>query len=180
MATTGYGYDDNGRATLDAVFADALCAPAALVRPHFMNGTHAIACALYGALRAGDTLLCATDLPYDTLRPVISGDGCGSLKDYGVSFAVTPLCEPDGGYDAARHLDRLRADCGGFIPPPRCCSARAGIRCARLCPSRLSGARRGDRRKARRQSSSSTTATASLPKSANRTRPAAPISSAAL
>ena len=79
MATTGYGYDDNGRATLDAVFAGALCAPAALVRPHFMNGTHAIACALYGALRAGDTLLCATDLPYDTLRPVVSGDGCGSL-----------------------------------------------------------------------------------------------------
>ncbi len=116
MATTGYGYDDNGRATLDAVFADALCAPAALVRPHFMNGTHAIACALYGALRAGDTLLCATDLPYDTLRPVISGDGCGSLKDYGVSFAVTPLCEPNGGYDAARHLDRLRADCRRLHP----------------------------------------------------------------
>lgn len=116
MATTGYGYDDNGRITLEKVFADALCAPAALVRPHFANGTHAIACALYGALRAGDTLLCATDLPYDTLRPVLYGENCGSLKDYGIDYAVTALCEADGGYDHAAHLARLRADARRIQP----------------------------------------------------------------
>lgn len=116
MPTTGYGYDDNGRITLDKVFADALGAPAALVRPHFMNGTHAIACALYGALRCGDTLLCASDLPYDTLRPVIFGDGGGSLKDYGVKAEVTRLCEEDGTYDFDAHLARLRADCKRIRP----------------------------------------------------------------
>lgn len=116
MATTGYGYDDNGRITLDAVFADALCAPAALVRPHFMNGTHAIACALYGALRAGDTLLCATGLPYDTLRPVIFGEGCGSLKDYGVQTEVADFLEPDESFDPAAHAERLRLACRSIRP----------------------------------------------------------------
>lgn len=116
MATTGYGYDDNGRMTLDAVFAEALCAPAALVRPHFMNGTHAIACALYGVLRAGDTLLCATGLPYDTLRPVLFDQGGGSLKDYGVQTAVTEFCESDDSYDPIRHAERLEKDCQELHP----------------------------------------------------------------
>ena len=66
--TTGYGYDDLGRETLEKVYADVFGAEAALVRTTFVNGTHAIACALYGALQPGDTILAVTGAPYDTLH----------------------------------------------------------------------------------------------------------------
>ena len=81
VGTTGYGYDDRGRDTLDKVFAAAVGAQDALCRPHFLSGTHALAVALFGVLRAGDTLFAATGRPYDTLGGVIGRDGskCGSL-----------------------------------------------------------------------------------------------------
>ncbi|MBQ5973231.1 MAG: methionine gamma-lyase family protein, partial [Oscillospiraceae bacterium] len=107
--TTGYGYDDKGRDALERVFARVFGAERALVRPHFINGTHAIACGLYGALRGGETLLCATGLPYDTLIPVVFGDEGGSLREYGVTTEVTELTEPDGRFDAAAHLARVEA-----------------------------------------------------------------------
>ncbi len=107
--TTGYGYDDAGRDTLSAVFADALGAPAAIVRSQFFNGTHTIACALYGLLRPGDMFLCATGLPYDTLRPVLYGETGGSLKELGVNYCVAELCEPDGSFDAEAHIARVIA-----------------------------------------------------------------------
>ena len=87
--TTGYGYDDLGRETLDKVWARVFGAESALVRVNFVNGTHAIASALFAAVRPGDTLLSVMGAPYDTLRTVIgiSGSAHGSLRDYGVAYA---------------------------------------------------------------------------------------------
>ena len=77
--TTGYGYDDLGRETLETVYTKVFGAQAALVRTTFVNGTHAIACALYGALRPGDVMLSLTGAPYDTLQTAITGRGEGPL-----------------------------------------------------------------------------------------------------
>ena len=81
--TTGYGYDDQGRDALDAIYADIFGAEDALVRIQFVNGTHAIASALYGVLRPGDVLVSAVGAPYDTLLGVIgvSDKGPGSLRE---------------------------------------------------------------------------------------------------
>ena len=86
--TTGYGYDDLGRETLDKVWARVFGAESALVRIGFVNGTHAIASAIFAALRPGDTLLSTMGAPYDTLRTAIgiSGDAFGSLRFYGVGY----------------------------------------------------------------------------------------------
>ena len=94
--TTGYGYNDKGRDTLDAVYADVMGTKSALVRAGFVNGTHAITAALFAALRPGQTLLSVTGAPYDTLRGVIgiSGNNRGSLKEYGINYAQIGL---DGG-----------------------------------------------------------------------------------
>lgn len=98
--STGYGYNDRGREVLDAVYSDVFGAEAALVRPHFVSGTHTIGCALFGVLRPGDELLYITGRPYDTLHKVIGkpGDGTGSLQDFGVAYREVPLLE-DGGLD---------------------------------------------------------------------------------
>lgn len=86
--TTGYGYNDLGRDTLDQIYAEIFGAEDALVRIQFVNGTHAIASALYGALKPGDTLLSAVGAPYDTLLSVIgvTGNEPGSLKEYGIGY----------------------------------------------------------------------------------------------
>ena len=96
--TTGYGYDDLGRETLEKVYARVFGAEAALVRTTFVNGTHAIACALYGALQPGDTILSVTGAPYDTLHTAITGSGRGSLAAYGVRYRQLELAA-DGGLD---------------------------------------------------------------------------------
>ena len=98
--STGYGYNDRGREILDLVYADVFGAEAALVRPHFVSGTHTISCALFGVLRPGDELLYVTGRPYDTLHKVIGkpGDRTGSLQDWGVIYSEVPLQE-DGGLD---------------------------------------------------------------------------------
>ncbi len=98
--TNGYGYGDDGRDKLDAVFAQILGTEDALVRHNFVNGTHAITTALFGILRTGDTLLSLTGEPYDTIQGVIKGDGIGSLRDFGVSFDMVKLL-PDGTPDYA-------------------------------------------------------------------------------
>lgn len=99
-SSTGYGYNDRGREILDEIYADIFGAQAALVRPHFVSGTHAIATALYGVLRPGDHLLYITGTPYDTLHKVIGeeGDGLGSLRDLGIAYSEVELL-PDGGVD---------------------------------------------------------------------------------
>lgn len=94
--TTGYGYDDLGRDTLDKVFAKVFGAEDALVRHNFISGTHTISTALFGVLRTGDTLAAITGKPYDTLEEVIGicGEaGNGSLKDYGVEYEEVELRE---------------------------------------------------------------------------------------
>ena len=97
--TTGYGYDDLGRDKLDEIYAQIFGTEAALVRIQFVNGTHAIACALFGALKAGDVLVSAVGAPYDTLLGVIGAadKGHGSLKDYGVEYRQVDLVndQPD-------------------------------------------------------------------------------------
>lgn len=92
-ASTGYGYGDRGREVLDRVFADAVGAEAALVRHNFVSGTHALTVALFGILRPGDTMLCVTGRPYDTLIGVlgINGPSPGSLADFGVGYEEVPL-----------------------------------------------------------------------------------------
>ena len=93
--TTGYGYDDIGRDTLDRVFARALMAQKALVRPQFVNGTHAIFTALAGLVEPGDRIISITGDPYDTLLEAIGvhGDAPNSLKRMGVSFQSIALTQ---------------------------------------------------------------------------------------
>ncbi|ULO09989.1 methionine gamma-lyase family protein [Paenibacillus sp. 19GGS1-52] len=91
--STGYAYNDRGREVLDLVYADVFGAEAALVRPHFASGTHTISTALFGVLRPGDELLYITGRPYDTLHKVVgkSGDGTGSLADFGITYREVAL-----------------------------------------------------------------------------------------
>ena len=95
--STGYGYGDAGRDKLDRIYADIFGAEDAIVRHTFTCGTHTLAVALFGILRPGDTMLCVTGTPYDTIHSVIgiSGEGMGSLKDFGVNYAQVDL-GPDG------------------------------------------------------------------------------------
>lgn len=91
--TTGYGYDDLGRETLDKIYAQVFGAEAALVRINFVNGTHALTAAMFATVKPGDTILAATGMPYDTLRSAIgiSGSCHGSLKFYGIDYAQVDL-----------------------------------------------------------------------------------------
>lgn len=93
--TTGYGYDDLGRDTLDLIFADLFHTEDALVRVQFVNGTHAISCALFGALKPGDVLVSAVGAPYDTMLGVIGvvDKGPGSLKSYGIEYRQVDLVD---------------------------------------------------------------------------------------
>ena len=93
--TTGYGYDDLGRDKLDEIYAGLFGTEDALVRLQFVNGTHAITCALFGALKAGDVLVSAVGAPYDTLLGVVGAvdKGHGSLKDYGVEYRQVELMD---------------------------------------------------------------------------------------
>lgn len=93
VSSTGYGYGDRGRETLDKVWAQVFGAEDALVRHNFTCGTHTLATALFGVLRPNDKMLCVTGTPYDTIHNVIgiSGEGMGSLKDFGVSYDEIPL-----------------------------------------------------------------------------------------
>ncbi|MBB6638333.1 aminotransferase class I/II-fold pyridoxal phosphate-dependent enzyme [Cohnella thailandensis] len=92
-SSTGYGYNDRGREVLDEVYAEVFGAESAIVRPHFVSGTHTIGIALFGVLRPGDEIVFVTGKPYDTLHKVLGhpGDGTGSLADWGVGFTFVPL-----------------------------------------------------------------------------------------
>ena len=130
--TTGYGYNDKGRETLDRVFADVMGTHSALVRAGFVNGTHAITSALFAALRPGKTLLSATGLPYDTVRSAIglTGGYSGSLKDFSIGYKQVEL-GADGKPDLAAIQAALREDrdIGAvFVQRSRGYSARRGLR----------------------------------------------------
>ena len=104
LGTTGYGYNDLGRDTLEEVYADIFKAEDALVRPQITCGTHALALALMSNLRPGDELLSPVGKPYDTLEEVIgirdkgNGHSSGSLKEYGVTYRQVDLKE-NGDFD---------------------------------------------------------------------------------
>ena len=99
LGTTGYGYNDLGRDTLEAVYADIFHTEDALVRPQITCGTHALALALMSNLRPGDELLSPVGKPYDTLEEVIGiRESKGSLKEYGISYRQVDLL-PDGSFD---------------------------------------------------------------------------------
>lgn len=99
LGTTGYGYNDIGRETLEAVYASVFHAEDALVRPQITCGTHALALALISNLRPGDELLSPVGKPYDTLEEVIGiRPSKGSLAEYGISYRQVDLC-PDGSFD---------------------------------------------------------------------------------
>lgn len=100
--STGYGYGDSGRETLDKVWAQVFGCEDALVRHNFTCGTHTLAVALFGVLRPGDKMLCVSGQPYDTLHSVIgiSGEGMGSLKELGVDYDYVPLKDEHLDYEA--------------------------------------------------------------------------------
>ena len=99
LGTTGYGYNDIGRDTLEAVYADVFHTEDALVRPQITCGTHALALALMSNLRPGDELLSPVGKPYDTLEEVIGiRPSKGSLAEYGVTYKQVDLL-PDGSFD---------------------------------------------------------------------------------
>ena len=111
--STGYGYGDIGRETLDKVYAQVLDAEDALVRHTFVSGTHALSVALFGVLRPGDKLLAVTGKPYDTLEEVIGmhgANGDGSLADFGVSYRQTELTD-DGKFDFPA-IGQVMSECG--------------------------------------------------------------------
>lgn len=100
IPSTGYGYDDAGRDTLELIYADVFGGEAALVRPQIISGTHAISTALFGILRPGDDLLYITGKPYDTLEEIVGirGKGVGSLKEFRIGYDAVELQE-DGTVD---------------------------------------------------------------------------------
>lgn len=91
--STGYGYDDVGRDTLEEIYADTFGAESCIVRNQIVSGTHAISIALFGVLRPGDDLLYITGEPYDTLASIVSGgeEDTGSLRDFGIGYAHVDL-----------------------------------------------------------------------------------------
>lgn len=99
-STTGYGYNDIGRDTIEKVFAQVLGAEDALVRSQFISGTHALTVALFAFLRPGDTMLSINGKPYDTLDEVIGiVENKSSLKSYGINFEKIELIDNDFNYE---------------------------------------------------------------------------------
>ena len=102
--STGYGYGDRGREIIDRVFAQAVGAEDAIVRHNFTCGTHTLTVALFGILRPGDTMLCVSGSPYDTIHPVIgiskNDKNMGSLADYGVKYEEIDLKDDKLDYEA--------------------------------------------------------------------------------
>ena len=110
--SSGYGYDDRGRDTLDAIWADVMGAEAAFVRHSIANGTHALTIGLFGLLRPNDILFSIAGKPYDTLDEVIGNvgeSGNGSLRDFGVEYREAGLL-PDGSFDKEKIAEVLNAE----------------------------------------------------------------------
>ena len=123
--TTGYGYDDIGRDTLDKVYAEVFGAEDALVRHSFVSGTHALTVALFGVLRTGDKLVSLTGKLYDTLEEVIGirGKGNGSLADFGIDYDQVELMA-DGKPDIAEIFNKVKGAKVAYIQRSRGYSLR--------------------------------------------------------
>ncbi|MEH7274805.1 aminotransferase class I/II-fold pyridoxal phosphate-dependent enzyme [Neobacillus vireti] len=111
IPSTGYGYDDIGRDTLELIYADVFGAEAGLVRPQIISGTHAISISLFGILRPGDELLYITGKPYDTLEEIVGirGNGVGSLKEFGISYDSVELSDK-GSIDWNQVADKIKSN----------------------------------------------------------------------
>ncbi len=115
--TTGYGYDDLGRETLDRIYAQVFGAEAGLVRIGFVNGTHALTAAMFSLAGPGETILAVTGTPYDTLQTAIGREdkAFGSLKFYGIGYAEIGLAA-DGGPDYEKiRKETARPDVRGVM-----------------------------------------------------------------
>lgn len=119
--TTGYAYSDVGRENLDSIYAEIFHTEAALVRSQFVSGTHALAVALLGVLRAGDEMIAATGTPYDTMQTIIGSPvkTPGSLVDLGVIYKEIPMQDdkPDleaicGAITDKTRLIHIQRSCG--------------------------------------------------------------------
>lgn len=126
--STGYGYGDNGRDALDAVFADITGSEDALVRHNFVSGTHALSVALFGVLRPGDTMVSLTGKPYDTMEEVIGirGSGLGSLKDFGINYRQVEL-KKDGTVDIDAAKQYVKGAAMAYIQRSRGYSLRPSL-----------------------------------------------------
>jgi cystathionine beta-lyase family protein involved in aluminum resistance len=148
--TTGYGYGDVGRDTIDRVFAEVFCTESALVRHTFVSGTHALSVALFGLLRPGDKLVSLTGKPYDTLEGVIgkqnTAHACdiqsteyrvqntvspGSLADFGITYDEVDL-SPDGKADLAEIFKKVRGARVALIQRSRGYSLRPAFTVAEI------------------------------------------------
>ncbi len=132
--STGYGYGDRGRDTLDRVLADALGAEDALVRHNFVSGTHTLAVALFGVLRPSDRMLCLTGRPYDTLIGVLGIDGKsdGSLADFSIGYDEVPLKAGKPDHEAIAERLQSRAYKMAYIQRSRGYSLRPSLSVAEI------------------------------------------------
>ena len=128
--TTGYGYDDVGRDTLEKIYAKVFGGEAALVRLNIVNGSHAIACALMSCLSCGDTLLSVTGAPYDTLQTLVGlrGKIRGTFPDYGINYRQVDL--KDGEPDLERITEEAKTATAVFIQRSRGYGIRRTLSCA--------------------------------------------------
>lgn len=111
IPSTGYGYDDIGRDTLESIYAEVFGGEAGLVRPQIISGTHAISTALFGILRPGDELLYISGKPYDTLEEIVGlrGEGTGSLREFNIDYNSVDLL-PDGQPDYEKIAASIHAN----------------------------------------------------------------------
>ena len=137
-STSGYGYDDRGRDTLDAIWADVMDAEAAFVRHQIVNGTQALTIGLFGLLRPGDVMLSVAGKPYDTLEEVIGiigTPGDGSLADFGVKYDQVELTEA-GEFDFATIEQKLAQYAGSvkvvFVQRSKGYLNRKTLSCAQI------------------------------------------------
>jgi cystathionine beta-lyase family protein involved in aluminum resistance len=132
--STGYGYGDRGRETIDKVFATAVGAEDALVRHNFTCGTHTLAVALFGMLRPNDIMLCVTGTPYDTIHSVIGidGKGDGSLKDFGVIYKQVDLKNDKPDLDAIKAAVKKEKIKLVYIQRSRGYSLRPSLSCEEI------------------------------------------------
>ncbi len=128
--TTGYGYDDVGRDTLEKIYAKVFGGEAALVRLNIVNGSHAIACALMSCLSCGDTLLSVTGAPYDTLQTLVGlrGKIRGTFPDYGINYRQVDL--NNGEPDFEKITEEAKTATAVFIQRSRGYGIRRTLSCA--------------------------------------------------
>lgn len=128
LGTSGYGYGDRGRDTLDEIFARIVGAEDAIVRHNFVSGTAAITTALFGVLRPGDRMVSLTGTPYDTLLTVLGlrGAGMGSLKDFGIYYEELPLL-PNGKVNRQAIADAVKSVKVAYLQRSRGYSLRPSL-----------------------------------------------------